>query len=186
MIRGFLPTWRITPGHQLKARSFRPFPLFFQVCVRGQLIKLYLKARGKALSPSVCHQLKALLSALELTDASEAGLKEATAGSVLRALCGEGARRAPGSSAPRDIHPFILGELRAARGTRSRAAFPEYPEARQAPRAGSRVSPSPRRRLPISRAATHLACPVCLQHHARVPAGLLGKVPDHRSPPWHL
>ena len=162
--------------------------------LRARLIKLHRKTRGQHSPSSVCQQLSSLIFALELTDTGEAGLGEATSGSVLRALCGKGAPRAPGSGVPRGISQSIPGELRVRRGTRCWAAFAKYPKARQAPWAGTgdalpssaRLSgslprpsaSSPSLSPPLTSCLGH---PARLEHRALVPARLLGKVPRSQA-----
>lgn len=78
-----------------------------------------------------------------MTRASWSG--EATAGSVLRAPCGEGAPQAPA----RPIRPFRANSP-PARGSGSQGASAECPEARRAPQAGSRDARPCSARLPGS------------------------------------
>lgn len=157
-------------------------------------MKLHLKATRLHSPSSVCHQLRALIFALELTDTGEAGLGEATSRSVLRALCWEGAPQTPGSGGLSGINQSIPGELRARprqRGvgllspnTRSNAStlgreWGRAPLLRQAPG----VSVSSKRLLPVPLSAL-TSCrghPVRLEHRALVPAWLLWGSPQITS-----
>lgn len=182
----------IIPGDQLKALSFSLLPLVSGLRVR--LIKLHRKTRGQHSPSSVCQQLRTLIFALELTDTGEAGLGEATSGSVLRALCGKGAPRAQGSGVLRGISQSIPGELRVRRGTQCWAAFAKYPKARQAPwartgdaRPGSRglsLAPAPPPRPSLRHSPPALATQRGSSTARLSLRGSSGKYPAHK--PQHL
>lgn len=80
--------------------SFRPLPLFCLVYLREQLIKP--QSRGKALLVVRLPSIKSINICTGTKCHGRAGVGEATAGSVLRAPCGEGAPQAPA----RPIRPF--------------------------------------------------------------------------------
>ena len=102
--------------------------------LRARLIKLHPQNAETALSLVRPQQLRALISAWELTDTGEAGLGRRPRDPSC-ARCAVRARRKHRAAidVPHGLNQPIPGELRVRRGALSWDAFAKYPKARQAP-----------------------------------------------------